>query len=147
MSYSPAFSQAIEILVYIEMKSSQEYYQYCSAPKIAEGLNIPLPSIKRLIAMLKKANLLISKKGITGGLALAKTPETISLYDVLSAIEGQSPLFPIYQNFNVEDFADKDDVQRILGKSQQIFQSIDQNMRESLQAVSLAELLSTENEN
>lgn len=140
MSYSLRFSQAIEILIFIAMKSEREFYDYLSIPKIAEGLNIPVPSVKKLVGMLKVANLILSKSGINGGLALAKPINEINLYDILSAVEGEGILFPIYENFDIESFPDKEIVIPMIEKSRNIFQSIQEQMIASLSATTLLDL-------
>ncbi|MDR0298729.1 MAG: Rrf2 family transcriptional regulator [Streptococcaceae bacterium] len=140
MSYSLRFSQAIEIIIFIAMKSEREFYDYLSIPKIAEGLNIPVPSVKKLIGMLKVANLILSKPGVSGGLALTKTINEINLYDVLSAVEGEGILFPIYENFDIENFPDKNIVIPVIKNSRNIFQGIQEQMVASLRATTLLDL-------
>ena len=68
MSYSIAFSQALEITSYIAIKSEEQYYEYLSIQKISEKLNIPIPSIKKISSLLKKNGILTSKTGSSGGL-------------------------------------------------------------------------------
>ncbi|MDR0300209.1 MAG: Rrf2 family transcriptional regulator, partial [Streptococcaceae bacterium] len=132
MSYSPAFSQAIEILISIELKQREEFIQYLSIQKIAEGLNIPVPSVKRLVAMLKKSNLIASKPGIKGGLLLTRKPEEISFYDVLLAVEGQQPLFQIYQAFELKNFHNSTEALQMLDKGREILTEIDESVRRQL---------------
>ena len=72
MSYSIAFSQALEIITYINAKSEEQQYQYLSIQKIADSLSIPVPSVKKISVILKKYGLLDSKTGTTGGLKLQK---------------------------------------------------------------------------
>jgi len=140
MTYSQAFSQGVEILIFIHMKSVKEFYKYLSIPKIAEGLNMPVPSVKRLVEMLKKADLIVSKTGVAGGLALAQPVDKISLLDILQAIEGKKSLFNIYQEFNLDEFPDKDEVIVLLKNSQQLFQNIEDTAFNSLQSTSLLDL-------
>ena len=141
MSYSPAFSQAIEILISIEMKSREDCnVVYLSIPKIAEGLSIPVPSVKRLVSMLKKSGLISSKIGMTGGLVLTRRIDEIRLYDVLFAVEGQRPLFQIYEGFDVETFQSKEEVIPMIMRTKGILQEIDDAMVTALKAKTLADL-------
>ncbi|MGT2907372.1 RrF2 family transcriptional regulator [Streptococcus dentiloxodontae] len=105
MSYSPSFSQSVEIILYIAIKSEAEQYKYLSIQTIAEKLAIPVPSLKRLVALLKNQGLITSKTGVSGGLMLSKDVEDISLFDIFQAVEGsKKPLFNFYQGFDVTAF-------------------------------------------
>lgn len=89
MAFSVAFSQALEITAYVNAKSQAQHEDYLSIQKISEMLNIPVPSIKKISSTLKKSGILTSKTGLNGGLRLAKTPQTITVYEILTAIEGR----------------------------------------------------------
>ena len=111
MSYSIAFSQALEIITYINAKSEEQQYQYLSIQKIADSLSIPVPSVKKISVILKKSGLLDSKTGTTGGLKLQKKIDDITLYDVFYAIEMDNPVFKFHTAFDVNSFQNKDKVQ------------------------------------
>lgn len=55
---------------------------------IAERQNISISYLEQLIAKLKKAGIVDSKRGAQGGYILAKSPEEISVGDILRALEG-----------------------------------------------------------
>ena len=57
---------------------------------IAEAHGIPSRFLVQILLQLKGAGLVHSTRGATGGYALARSPETISLLDVMSVIEGPS---------------------------------------------------------
>ncbi len=59
-----------------------------SLAKIASDENISLGYLERIFASLRKFKIVISKKGVTGGYTLAKDPKEISLYQIISALEG-----------------------------------------------------------
>ena len=82
MAFSVAFSQALEITAYVNAKSQAQHEDYLSIQKISEMLNIPVPSIKKISSTLKKSGILTSKTGLNGGLRLAKTPQTITVYEL-----------------------------------------------------------------
>ncbi|WP_223339872.1 RrF2 family transcriptional regulator, partial [Leuconostoc mesenteroides] len=111
MSYSIAFSQALEIITYINAKSEEQQYQYLSIQKIADSLSIPVPSVKKISVILKKSGLLDSKTGTTGGLKLQKKIDDITLYDVFYAIEMDNPVFKFHTDFDVNSFQNKKKVQ------------------------------------
>lgn len=56
---------------------------------IASLQNLPLRYMEHLFAQLKAAGLVDSSRGARGGYSLAKTPEEISVKDVLHALEGE----------------------------------------------------------
>ena len=55
---------------------------------IAERQNIPEAYLEQLIAMLRRAKLVISNRGAQGGYRLAREPKEITVGDVLRALEG-----------------------------------------------------------
>jgi len=55
---------------------------------ISERENISLGYLERLFAKLKKAGLVNSEKGVSGGYKLAKKPANILVYDIVKALEG-----------------------------------------------------------
>ncbi len=62
---------------------------------IAERENIPPRYLEQILLNLKKAGLLISKRGVGGGYALSRLPQDISLGDIIEAVEG--PFLPVEQ--------------------------------------------------
>ena len=58
------------------------------AKDITLHTNINQPTVSKILKMLAKAKLLISHRGINGGYQLAKSPENISISEVVIAIEG-----------------------------------------------------------
>ena len=55
---------------------------------IAERQSIPEAYLEQLIAVLRRAELVISNRGAQGGYRLARAPEQITVGDVLRALEG-----------------------------------------------------------
>jgi Rrf2 family transcriptional regulator, iron-sulfur cluster assembly transcription factor len=60
--------------------------------ELAESERIPLKFLEQILLALKRAGLLVSKRGAGGGYLLAKSPEKISLLDILETIDG--PFLP-----------------------------------------------------
>lgn len=140
MAYSFGFSQSLEILFYIKLKTEMEEEKYLTIQQISKKTNIPIPSLKRLVGLLKKSDFLASKKGLNGGLALAKSADRIRLYDVFTAIEGTTPLFKQYDNFDVSAFKHKKEVTYMLTESKKIFENAEQSMLDELKKKTLADL-------
>lgn len=59
-----------------------------STSQIAEEQDIPLSFLAKIIAQLSVAGLLQTMRGARGGVTLARTPEEISLLEVVEAIDG-----------------------------------------------------------
>jgi Rrf2 family protein len=56
--------------------------------EIAEAKEIPAPFLTQILLKLKEAGLVRSSRGSSGGYRLARTPEDISLIDVLRVVDG-----------------------------------------------------------
>ncbi len=59
-----------------------------TAKEISEKYNIPFELLAKILQKLKKENILISTQGINGGYALNKIPSDISLYNIVTVLEG-----------------------------------------------------------
>ena len=59
-----------------------------SVRDIAERTGLPQPYLEQILLALKGAGLVRSKRGVGGGYVLARSPEEISLSDIVSAVDG-----------------------------------------------------------
>ncbi len=59
-----------------------------AAPAISKDMDIPVGFLRQVLQELGRGGLVNSQPGRTGGYALAKEPETITLFDIISALEG-----------------------------------------------------------
>ncbi|GFM30512.1 BadM/Rrf2 family transcriptional regulator [Novosphingobium sp. PY1] len=59
-----------------------------SAGKLAEETGLPGPTVQKLVSKLTGAGLMRSSRGVGGGLKLARPPATISIADIVEAVEG-----------------------------------------------------------
>ncbi len=59
-----------------------------NATLIAEETGLPLPTVQKLVSKLSAAGLIESTRGTGGGFRLARPPSSISLADIVEAIEG-----------------------------------------------------------
>ena len=55
--------------------------------ELASELKVPGSYIPKITKKLKEANIITASEGIKGGYSLAKKPEDISLFDIISATE------------------------------------------------------------
>jgi Rrf2 family protein len=58
------------------------------AEQIAEAQGIPLNFLENILAELRRAGIVQSRRGAAGGYALARAPEDVSLADIIRAVEG-----------------------------------------------------------
>ena len=63
-----------------------------SVNQLAEKQGVSVPYLEQLIASLKKAGLVVSARGASGGYALSRPPEEISVGEVLRALEGTTAI-------------------------------------------------------
>ena len=59
-----------------------------SVRDIAERTGLPQPYLEQILLALKGAGIVRSKRGVGGGYVLARSPEEITLADIVSAVDG-----------------------------------------------------------
>ncbi|MFA1626458.1 Rrf2 family transcriptional regulator [Rhizobium mongolense] len=64
-----------------------------SSRDLADFQGISPSFVAKIFPKLEKAGIVRASEGVRGGYLLAKAPESISILDVVDAIEGQKPLF------------------------------------------------------
>jgi len=60
--------------------------------EIAKSQNIPEKYLVQILLELNRGGLLTSIRGVNGGYRLSKAPSAITLYDVISTVEGRDPI-------------------------------------------------------
>jgi Rrf2 family protein len=58
------------------------------AEQIADAQGIPLNFLENILSELRRAGIVQSRRGASGGFALARPPEDVSLADIIRAVEG-----------------------------------------------------------
>ncbi|MFM5886040.1 MAG: RrF2 family transcriptional regulator [Novosphingobium sp.] len=64
-----------------------------SLAALAEYHGVPAPYMAKQMQLLSKAGLVRTSRGKTGGYALARPANAITLWDVTAAVDGPAPLF------------------------------------------------------
>lgn len=59
-----------------------------SAPEIAAAIQVPVPTVSKILKILARGGLLVSLRGAKGGYLLARPAERISLADIIHAMDG-----------------------------------------------------------
>ncbi len=75
----------IGLMTCLARQSSTELF---TARGLSEQMGVPLPTVSKVLKLLTGGQLLISTRGATGGYALARRPEQITLADMFEALEG-----------------------------------------------------------
>ncbi len=89
MNVSSRCDYAVRAVVELANRSQSESPHTATA--IAEEQNIPEKYLVHILLQLKRAGIVRSIRGAQGGYLLAQLPATISLLDVVTAVEG--PIF------------------------------------------------------
>ena len=99
MSYSLSFSKAVLVVIFISDKIRQGQSEFLSTKSISEILNIPKPTLVKILQNLSIVGIIETKEGKQGGIRLMKQPSQITILDVLNAMETGKPLFQT--SFNI----------------------------------------------
>ena len=62
--------------------------EIATAPELAGQLQLPLPTVRKILKILAKEKLLVSIRGASGGYRLAKNPGDVTLMEMVAALEG-----------------------------------------------------------
>lgn len=120
MKFSKKSEYALRAL--IELTAHPEHL-LLQRQKIAERQHIPIEFLEQILLTLKNAGLLASKRGVSGGYSLIKSPHQITLGQVIRLLDG--PLAPIccvsktaYQKCHDCPYANKANctIQDVMGK-------------------------------
>lgn len=79
---------AIRALIYLGKFSDGDGTKI-GIKKISSDLDIPTPFLGKILQNLVKQKILVSTKGPNGGFGLGKAAEEISLYDIVTIIDGE----------------------------------------------------------
>ncbi|MBE2978777.1 RrF2 family transcriptional regulator [Priestia megaterium] len=90
MQYSVGVEYALHCLVYLIDAPSKESV---GIKDLAEFQGLSETFLSKVFGKLSKAGIVSSVPGVKGGYRLAKSPEEISFWDVIQAVEGPKPIF------------------------------------------------------
>jgi Rrf2 family protein len=76
------------LLALVELSANHATNEPMQIRQIATQQNIPDRYLEQLLATLRRAGLVRSQRGARGGYLLARSPWQMTLYDVVSCIEG-----------------------------------------------------------
>lgn len=102
MSYSLSFTKSILVVIFIADKIKLGHFEFLSTSMISKYLNIPKPTLVKILQNLNIANIIETKEGKQGGVRLMKDPANITVLDILNAMEKGKPLFQTSINILAE---------------------------------------------
>jgi len=137
MSYSLSFSKAILVVVFISDKIRQGQYEFLSTASIAKVLNIPKPTLVKILQGLAAQGIIETKEGKHGGVRGMKDPAAITVLDVFDAVEKGKPLFQ--SGFDIAVKGERPD--RAQACVADLFASTEASMRSELARTSFADIL------
>ena len=76
------------LLALAELAANYRIRRAVQVKEIANNQNIPSEYLGQIMVILKRAHLVHGSRGPTGGYILARAPETISVKEILQALEG-----------------------------------------------------------
>lgn len=79
---------AIELVLYLVTRPLED--SFAPLNKIAEEISLSFHFLGKIAQILVHAGILKTYRGPNGGVALARQPQDISLFDIVSAIEGDA---------------------------------------------------------
>lgn len=93
--------------------------------------------LEQLFASLKKAGLVISKRGAQGGYALAREPETITMAEILTALEGSVSITDCVSTKQCGSTCEC--------PSRMVFTTIQKSIDEALESMTLLDMIQNKN--
>lgn len=137
MSYSLSFTKSIFVVLFIADKIRQGQYNFLSTGHISKILNIPRPTLVKILQNLHIANIIETKEGKQGGIRLIKKPSEITVLSVLEAMEKGKPLFQT--SFNILVDAERPNKAQVIVKD--IFKDAESVLKAELSKKTIEDIL------
>ncbi len=80
-------SQTVEYALRAIVTIAQHEGQPCTAKKLAEITQVPLPYLSKLMQGLVRGGLVSSQRGLHGGFLLTRDPKSLTILDVVNVVE------------------------------------------------------------
>lgn len=82
-------SRKVEYALLALQSMAVRYERVVSAKEIADEHDIPLEFLAKVLQTLAKLQLIMSQQGVRGGYVLAQEPHTLTVLDIIIAMEGK----------------------------------------------------------
>lgn len=81
------FSQTVEYALRAMVQLAVEAPEACTTQHIAENTRVPGAYLAKVLQSLRRGGLISSRRGVGGGVKLARPPKKINLLEVINAVE------------------------------------------------------------
>jgi len=81
------FSQTVEYALRAMVQMATEAPDACTTQYIAENTRVPGAYLAKVLQSLRRGGLITSRRGVGGGVKLARPPKKITLLEVINAVE------------------------------------------------------------
>ena len=105
-----------------------------NATDLAKKVQLPLPTVSKVLKLLARSGLLESQRGVHGGYSLAREPERISVAEVIEALEGPIAITECIDDSPGE--CSQESICAVRGN----WQIINRAIRQALEGITLAEM-------
>lgn len=84
------FSQTVEYALRAVVHLAYQAPEAHTTAQIAEATQVPKDYLSKILQGLAREGIVRTQRGVGGGVALARSPEALSIYDVVHAVEPES---------------------------------------------------------
>ena len=81
------FSQTVEYALRAIVHLADQAPNPCTTEQIAKATKVPQAYLSKVLQSLRQSSVVHSQRGIGGGISLVKTPEELSLLEVVNAVD------------------------------------------------------------
>jgi Rrf2 family transcriptional regulator, nitric oxide-sensitive transcriptional repressor len=81
------FSTTVEYALRAAVYLASKYGQSSTTEEVAEHTQVPGAYLAKILQGLSRAGLVRSQRGVGGGVSLAKSPEVLTVLDIINAVE------------------------------------------------------------
>ena len=106
-----------------------------NAPELAAEVQLPLPTVSKILKLLARDGLLVSHRGVKGGYSLAQPPERVTVAAIIASLEG-----PIAMTECIDDGPDAC-LQEGHCATQANWQVINRAIRNALEGITLRDMV------
>jgi len=119
----------------IVLAEQYESGNHISVINISERLGISKIYLEQVFSLLKRGGVVVSVKGAQGGYQLAREPEQVTAYEVLSAVE-----LPLFEDTEETVRNSAPEIEGAIKET--VFNVLDKAVKDALSNISLSALLS-----
>ncbi len=119
----------------VSMSQQHNNGEYITVLSISEKLGISKIYLEQVFSLLKRGGLVISVKGAQGGYQLSRSPGQITVFEVLSAVEGS-----LFEGEEETVMVKAPDIEKAMRVT--VFEELDKSVKDALTRVTLDDLLS-----